>query len=74
MLATLGRNFCGQFVMGMMFIYSTAIICIQLLQAQGPPVKVVTVMDILATIETSTVILKVDVESMECKVRFSNIL
>jgi len=37
------------------------------LKAQGPPVKVVTVMDILATIETSTVILKVDVESMECK-------
>jgi len=33
----------------------------------GPPVKVVTVMDILATITTPTVILKVDVESFECR-------
>eukprot|EP00092_Neocalanus_flemingeri_P057974 GFUD01069007.1.p1 GENE.GFUD01069007.1~~GFUD01069007.1.p1 ORF type:complete len:358 (-),score=107.51 GFUD01069007.1:27-1100(-) len=34
----------------------------------GPAVKVVTVMDILATIDTPTVILKVDVESWECRV------
>jgi len=33
----------------------------------GPPVKVITVMDILATITTPTVILKVDVESFECR-------
>jgi len=33
----------------------------------GPPVQVVTVMDILATITTPTVILKIDVESFECR-------
>eukprot|EP00092_Neocalanus_flemingeri_P071809 GFUD01088285.1.p1 GENE.GFUD01088285.1~~GFUD01088285.1.p1 ORF type:complete len:343 (+),score=100.10 GFUD01088285.1:19-1047(+) len=33
----------------------------------GPAVNVVTVMDILATIHTPTVIMKVDVESFECR-------
>ena len=37
-------------------------------QPTGPPVQVVTVMDILATITTPTVILKIDVESFECRV------
>jgi len=37
------------------------------LTPNGPPVKVVTLMEVLATIDTPTVILKVDVESFECR-------
>jgi len=36
-------------------------------QPTGPAVKVITMMDILALVKTPTVILKVDVESFECR-------
>ena len=43
-------------------------------QPTGPPVNVVTVMDILTTIDTPTVVMKVDVESFECRVsEFENL-
>ena len=45
-----------------------------IVQPTGPPVNVVTVMDILTTIDTPTVVMKVDVESFECRVsEFENL-
>jgi len=54
-------------------MYTEEEIKINNFKPNGPPVKVVTVMDLLATIHTKTVILKVDVESFECRAVTSDV-
>jgi len=43
-------------------------------QPDGPPVKVVTLMEVLSTVKTPTVILKVDVEGFECRAVTKDVL